>query len=186
MKKLNREEKLEGLIHSTMEKVGMDLELRKVTTGVNMSYDFIKNYIGIDVTRVQTALKEMPLEVSLEVYIQSLTLHELGHAMDRKALLESLPRTIEFYVMKKANSLYEQYSQINLWAMRIEEHEMNIIFEETAWTNAEWLNKQFSLVDWKSFEQIKIHSLSTYHELYERDLKLYHKLLSLPIEQTAS
>lgn len=69
--------------------------------------------------------------------------------------------------------------------MLIEEHLMNIAFEETAWANAEIMNKKFAIVDWQSFEQVKAQGLATYHHLYERDLTLYNKLLAEQSEQIA-
>ena len=70
-----------------------------------------------------------------------MTLHELGHAVDREALQASLPRTIEIFTMKKQHTLKEIYHQEQLLAMLIEEHEMNIQFEQTAWENAWMLNR---------------------------------------------
>ncbi|KYD05475.1 MULTISPECIES: integrase [Heyndrickxia] len=170
-------------IQSTMDAVGMDIELKQMNNGINMSYNFIFNNVGYDVKRVQEVLAETP--ISPEAYIKALTIHELGHAVDRKALMDSLERTIEIFEMKKSYSLKEQYSDIKLLGMLIEEHLMNIAFEETAWANAEIMNKKFAIVDWQSFEQVKAQGLATYHHLYERDLTLYNKLLAEQSEQIA-
>ncbi|MED3779280.1 integrase [Heyndrickxia sporothermodurans] len=170
-------------IQSTMDAVGMDIELKQMNNGINMSYNFIFNNVGYDVKRVQEVLAETP--ISPEAYIKALTIHELGHAVDRKALMASLERTIEIFEMKKSYSLKEQYSDIKLLGMLIEEHLMNIAFEETAWANAEIMNKKFAIVDWQSFEQVKAQGLATYHHLYERDLTLYNKLLAEQSEQIA-
>lgn len=170
-------------IQSTMDAVGMDIELKQMNNGINMSYNFIFNNVGYDVKRVQEVLAETP--ISPEAYIKALTIHELGHAVDRKALMDSLERTIEIFEMKKSYSLKEQYSDIKLLGMLIEEHLMNIAFEETAWANAEIMNKKFAIVDWQSFEQVKAQGLATYHHLYQRDLTLYNKLLAEQGEQIA-
>ncbi|MFF2449436.1 integrase [Neobacillus sp. NPDC058068] len=150
-----------------------------------MSYNFILNYIGYDDIRIEEAITEMQDPVSLKSYIQAFTLHELGHALDRDALLDSLTKTLEYYEMKKNSTKYEQYSDSNLLAMLIEEHEMNISFEETAWVNAEKLNREYGLVDWASFEKLKNQGMATYLKLYAKDLQLYNKLLSEQIEQIA-
>ncbi|WP_240033970.1 integrase [Planococcus salinus] len=141
-----------------------------------MSYDFIKHRVGVDVQRVQQANKELPAPLPLELYVKILTLHELGHALDRPALQASLPRTIEIYEMKKKHPLEEQYTHPELLAMRIEEHKMNIAFEEAAWANAREMNERYHLADQQSFEQVKVHSLQTYEKKYQRDLQLYVKL----------
>jgi hypothetical protein len=177
----SRKNWIEQLIHSTMRAVGIEIEWKQNPSGVNMSYNFILNYIGYDVKRIEEAIKEMQAQVSLECYIKAFTLHELGHALDRKALLDSLTKTLEFYEMKKNHTIYEQYSDYNLLSMLIEEHEMNIAFEETAWANAKKLNMEYGIVDWDSFEKAKNHGMATYLKLYEKDLEVYNKLVS---EQT--
>jgi hypothetical protein len=176
---------IEQLIKSTIRAVGMDMELNEKHTGVNLSYNFILNYIGYDVKRIEEAIKEMQDRVSLKSYIQAFTLHELGHALDRKALLDSLTRTLEFYEMKKNYTIYEQYSEYNLLTMIIEEHKMNIAFEETAWANAEKLNMEYGIVDWESFEKVKNQGMATYLNLYVEDLQIYNKLVSEQTEQIA-
>jgi hypothetical protein len=176
---------IEQLIQSTIRAVGMDMELKEKHTGVNLSYNFILNYIGYDVKRIEEAIKEMKNQVSLKSYIQAFTLHELGHALDRKALLDSLTKTLEFYEMKKTHTIYEQYSDYNLLTMIIEEHKMNIAFEETAWANAEKLNKEYGIVDWESFEKVKNQGMATYLNLYAGDLQLYNTLVSEQGEQIA-
>ena len=185
MKERNREKWLKNLIQSVMEAVEIEVEIRQENNGVNMSYNFIRNVVGFDPRRVQKARKELQIAISLELYIKIFTLHELGHAVDQKALLDSLPRTIEIFEMKRNYPLSELYNRIDLLAMLIEEHEMNIAFEETAWTNAEKLNKQYNIVEWARFEKVKAHSLATYTSLYEEDLLLYNKLVAEHSEQIA-
>src|SRR5699024_2847356 len=132
---------------------------------------------GYDPDRIYEAKKELHTPISLEKYIQIFTLHELGHALDRDALLNSLDKTLEIFEMKKRHSLKEQYSNPSLLTNLIHEHKMNIQFEKTAWDHAERLNKQFKIVDNKIFDQVRNHSLSTYIELYEEDLRVYNQLL---------
>lgn len=181
----NKEHWIQKLIQSTIEFVGMDIELKQDCTGVNMSYNFIGDYVGYDVKRVQESIREMQTPVSLESYIKALTLHELGHAVDRKSLLDSLERTIEIFKMKKRYSQYEQYTDHKLLAMLIEEHVMNIAFEETAWENAKKMNEDYSIVDWRSFELVKSQGLATYIHLYQEDLYLYKRLVAEQSNQIA-
>ncbi|GHH99680.1 integrase [Neobacillus kokaensis] len=185
MNQQNRIKLIEELIQSTMTNVGLDIELKRTLTGVNMSYNFILDYIGYDVDRIEEALKEMQSLVSLETYIKAFTLHELGHVLDRKALMESMTKTIEYHEMKKNHTIYERYSDYTLLAMLIEEHQMNIVFEETAWVNAQKLNMEYGIVDWESFEKVKNLGMSTYLNLYENDLQLYNQLLAEQTEQSA-
>ncbi len=163
----------------------MDIELKQTHTGINMSYNFILNYLGYDVHRIGEAIKEMQVPVPLESYIKAFTLHELGHALDRKALMESLPKTIQYYEIKKAHNLNELYSDYTLLAMLIEEHEMNIGFEETAWANAEKLNREFGIVDGESFDKVKNQGMSTYMNFYEKDVQLYNRLIAEQTVQSA-
>jgi hypothetical protein len=176
---------IEQLIQSTIRNVGIDIELKQQITGINMSYNFIFDYIGYDDIRIEEAIKEMRDPVSLQSYIKAFTLHELGHALDRNALLDSLTKTLEFYDMKKNYPIHERYSDPNLLAMLIEEHEMNIGFEETAWANAEKLNMEYGIVNWESFEKVKKQGMATYLNLYAEDLHLYNKLVAEHIEQIA-
>ncbi|WHY86713.1 integrase [Neobacillus novalis] len=176
---------IEQLIQATIRTVGIDIELKHQITGVNMSYNFILDYLGYDDKRIEEAIMEMQESVSLKSYIQAFTLHELGHALDRNALLDSLTKTLEYYDMKKNYPIYERYSDPNLLAMLIEEHEMNITFEETAWANAEKLNMEYGIVDWASFEKLKNTGMATYLKLYAEDLQLYNKLVAEQTEQIA-
>ena len=162
MNENSNEKWIEQLIQSTISAVNIDIELKQSLAGINMSYNFILDYIGYDVKRIKAAIQEMNTQVSLESYIKALTLHELGHAIDRKALMDSLSRTLEFFDMKKEYTISEQHSNYNLLAMLIEEHEMNIKFEETAWENAEKLNMEYGIVDWINFEKVKNHGIETY------------------------
>lgn len=185
MNVINVERQIKQWICSTIETVGMPLELIEQTNGINMSYNFIEDFVGVDLNRVQEAQIELASPVPLGTYIQIMTLHELGHAMDREALLESLPRTIQIHKMKKSYPLSEQCSNAELLGMRIEEHTMNIAFEETAWMNAAELNRKHSIGDHINFELIKAHSLQSYTQLYEKDLLLYNELLASEKPQTA-
>ena len=85
--------------------------------------------------------------------------------------------------MKKNYSIDEQYSDYNLFTMLIEEHEMNIAFEETAWANAEKLNMEYGIVDFESFEKAKNQGMATYLNLYAKDLQIYNMLVLELTEQ---
>lgn len=176
---------IEEIIKSVMNTVKIDLEIRPDHSGINMSYNFIGHYIGIDFERLLSAWEENEAPISLESYIKVLTIHELGHAIDRLALLESLERTIEIFRAKNSYVLSEIYNNRDLLSMIVEEHEMNIKFEETAWINAEHLNLEFNFIDHSSFKLVKRHSLESYRTLYLEDLKLYEILLESQGEKTA-
>ncbi|GKV65009.1 MULTISPECIES: integrase [unclassified Sporosarcina] len=167
---------LQGLIAGVMEKVQMNIPLREVSDGINMSYNFIGKYIGYDPKRLASAHKEMAAFCSADIYVQAITLHELGHVMDQEALEASLPRTIEIFTMRKSYSMSEIYKNAELLAMLIEEDEMNKVFEETAWENAACLNDQFRLIDPAHFKEIRKNSLATYEAVYEEDVSYYKKL----------
>lgn len=175
-------DKISNLIEATLATVGMDLEIRHEPCGINMSYNFILHYVGFDAKRISTAVKEVDPAVTLEQYVKAFTLHELGHALDREALLDSLPRTMEIYETKHSYSKDELYSSRELLALVLEEHTMNLEFEETAWKNAEKLNRIFGIVDWSVFEQIKQQGLITYQRAYRKDLKIHDRLLSSKAE----
>lgn len=177
MKEIIPKDYIAQLVQSTMIEVNLLLEIQEDTSGVNMSYNFITNRIGIDYKRVQEALNELPYTIPLELYIKVFTMHELGHALDQQALMDSLQKTLDIFEMKRTHSTHEIYNNVDLLAMIIEEHKMNIAFEKTAWDNAALLNEEFKLVDWATFETLKAHSLSTYLQLYEEDLALYRALV---------
>ena len=101
MKNKDTEKYIHQLISSTMHDVLMDVELKQDNSGINMSYNFIGNYVGFDVNRLLEASDEMQTPISLESYIKIITIHELGHAIDRDALLDSLSRTLEIYNIKE-------------------------------------------------------------------------------------
>jgi len=177
MRKRNKNKRIKQWILSTTKAVHMNINLKLQNTGVNMSYDFIHHYIGCDLNRVQKARNTMKNPIPLEAYIKTLTMHELGHAMDREALLKSLPKTIEIFKMRRYHSETEYRNNAQLFQMIIEEHEMNIEFEETAWRNAEALNRLYNIVDWNDFNRVKEHSISTYKTLYDAELRHYNKIL---------
>ncbi|QSB09174.1 integrase [Lysinibacillus fusiformis] len=166
------------VIQSVVQAVNMTVKIKQDDSGMNMSYNFIGDYVGFDAKRLVEARNELMLPTSLEVYVKTMTLHELGHAVDREALQASLPCTMEIFTMKKQHALKEIYRQEHLLAMLIEEHEMNRQFEQTAWTNAWMLNHTHHLVPEKDFHYIKQHSLATYQKLYDQDLQAYHHLLN--------
>ncbi|MBS4210596.1 integrase [Bacillus sp. FJAT-50079] len=170
---------LQLLILSVMEKVYMDIPVKEDNCGINMSYNFVSKTIGYDPKRLVSAHQEMAPFCSLQTYVKTITLHELGHALDQKALDASLTRTLEIFTMKKNYSMRQIFSKPELFAMLIEEHEMNIAFEETAWVNAAALNERFHIVNFDDFEVIRKMSLATYKKLYLEAVKLCEKLLSV-------
>ncbi|MBS4197737.1 integrase [Lederbergia citri] len=186
MRKRNINKRIKQWILSTTKAVHMNINLKTENTGVNMSYDFIHHFLGCDLSRVQKARNSMKKPISLETYIKALTMHELGHAMDREALLKSLPKTIEIFKMRRYHSESEYRNNGQLFQMIIEEHEMNIEFEETAWRNAEILNRIYGIVNWEDFYNVKEHSLATYRTLYTSDLLHYNNIVMEENRQTAS
>lgn len=174
MKERMTESQIVAVIESAIRAVNMDVELKQEKTGVNMMYDFIKDEVIVDIARVQKACQELAEPMPLETYLRVLTIHELGHAMDRKALLDSLGRTKEIILMKKQAAAEKRTKDLPLMTMLIEEHEADIAFEETAWANAEILNNYFGIVDGDSFARVKMHSLSTYRAAYKADYKIYN------------
>ena len=149
------ENALRQLILLTIDAVGMQTELKKDDCGINMSYNFIGDYVGFDGKRLVEAWQEMQVDIPFEQYVTTLTMHELGHAIDREALQASLDRTLEIMDMKNSLSARELYTNIDHLSVLLEEHEMDIAFEETAWHNAKYLNEAAGLVDDFTFELIK-------------------------------
>lgn len=168
------ESQIVAVIESTIRAVSMDVELKQESTGINMMYDFIKDEVIVDIARVQKACQELPEPMPLETYLRIITIHELGHAMDRQALLASLDRTKEIILIKKQAAAEKRPTDLPFMTLVVEEHKTDIAFEETAWANAEILNSFFEITDGKSFEQVRTHSLSTYNAAYEKDLKIYN------------
>jgi len=176
MQDYHQEKYLYDLIQSTIHAAKMGNPLKQDESGINMSYNFVTNCVGFDATRIVEAWGEMEATIPLEQYVKALTLHELGHAMDREALQQSLERTLEIMEVKKCHSEIELYTNVHLLSVIIEEHEMNLTFEETAWENAKMLNKYTKLVNEVTFELIKNHSLATYKSLYKEDLMIYKQV----------
>jgi len=164
------------LIHSTIKATGLTIMLKEDHSGVNMSYNFITNVVSFDAKRLVEAAGELS-SIPFDQYVKTITLHELGHALDRPALDASLDRTLDYFDMRDLYSTKEIFKNPDLLGMIIEEHQMNIAFEETAWANAENLNQNLQIIDQNSFELIKKQSLSTYIRNYEEDLSAYKQLL---------
>lgn len=164
------------IIYSTIKATGLITMLEEDHTGVNMSYNFITNVVSFDANRLVKAAGELS-GIPFDQYVKTITLHELGHAIDRPALDASLTRTLDYFDMRDQYSTKEIFNNPELLGMIIEEHQMNIAFEETAWANAETLNQKLQFIDQNSFELIKKHSLSTYIRNYEEDLAAYKQLL---------
>lgn len=185
MKKRLLKKMMKQWISTVMGMVNMEIEVRHQLTGINLCYEFIENRVLFDSRRIIDARKEMLSPVGLEAYVKTLALHELGHAMDREALLASLPRAIEMAHAKRITPYHERKSNLDLIRIDLEEHEMNYAFEETAWSNAEKLNRLYHVVGWEDFEQIKFDSLLSYTALYNRDLLIHHNLVAATSVQIA-
>ena len=176
---------IEEIIHSTVYAVNMTMGVYKDNSGINMSYNFIGDYIGVDLHRLFIAVEEIPFPLTMELYVKILTIHELGHALDRIALMNTLERTVEIFHMKRNHSIIDIYNNLEMLSVILEEHEMNLVFEETAWINAETLNETYKIVDPVYLEFVKKHSLSTYRNSYEADLSIYNSLMEETNEQIA-
>lgn len=177
--------KIKGWIYSIMDLTDNKLDLAEHSKGINMSYNFIHDRIGVDIARIQEARKELASPVSLKTYIEVMTLHELGHAADREALLESMPWTIEVYNLKKSAPEDSHYSDPELLKIILDEQLMNIEFEKTAWRHAETMNSLHQIADEKTFDFIREHSLASYEKPYQQNLQLYERLHANAVEMTA-
>ncbi|QTD39660.1 integrase [Sporosarcina sp. Te-1] len=167
---------IQELVEQTIRDVEMDVAVKQEQTGVNMMYDFIQHEVLIDMGRIRKACGELPEPMSFETYIRTLTIHELGHAMDRDALLASLDRAVEIIKAKKQACAEKRNRELPFMEMLIEEHERDIVFEETAWSNAELLNRYYEVIDWQDFLKVKEHSLASYRTSYEKDLNVYQEM----------
>ncbi|MET3575201.1 integrase [Bhargavaea ullalensis] len=145
-----------------MQRTGFDLEIKEDLCGVNMTYHFIHDYVTYDPDRLQKAAAEQKVEVGLETYITAITLHEIGHAIDRQALLDSIPQSVEVMKMKQGIPVPVIYADPVLLGKLIEEDERNLICEKTAWENASMLNNMYQLVPFELFNAIAEQSLGTY------------------------
>lgn len=185
MTDITKRNEIKGWIQSVLDLAGYRLDIIEHNKGINMSYNFIHDRIGVDIARIQKARKELSSPVSLKTYIEVMTLHELGHATDREALLDSLPWTIEAYNMKKAVPEDSHYSDVNLLKIILDEQLMNIEFEKTAWNHAETMNQRLRITNAETFEFIRQHSLASYEIPYLENLRLYERLLVDAAEMTA-
>lgn len=167
---------IETIIRDTITAAGMEIDVFQKETGVNMMYDFIDHSVLVDRERLRAARNEMEQVLPLSDYVQALTLHELGHALDRKALLESLPGTREIIELKHNFSRQEIYGDAQLLKKIIDENTRDYQFEETAWTNAERLNDMLHLVSSDCLMQMKEHGLATYQHLFLQDSAVYEGL----------
>lgn len=185
MKDTKKGNDIKGWIYSIMELANYKLDLVEHSKGINMSYNFIHNHVGVDLARVQQARKELAFPVSLKTYVEVMSLHELGHAADREALLKSLPWTIEVHIMKKVAPQDSHTSDPDFLKIILDEQLMNIEFEKTAWKHAEAMNRRFQIADEKTFEFILQHSLASYEKAYLQNSELYERLLAGTAEMTA-
>ncbi|MCW1928127.1 hypothetical protein [Bhargavaea beijingensis] len=163
---------LETVIRETMIRVGVTREVRLERNGINMTYHFIHDYITYDPDRIPEAVAEQEYPVSLKTYVAAITMHELGHALDRRALLAGLSLSREVYQMKKTTPSRILERNPEYRAKVILEEEQNLLAEKTAWENAEELNRKYRLVSEKDFEAIKRQSLSTYERRLAGKVKI--------------
>ncbi|WP_017729303.1 hypothetical protein [Halalkalibacterium ligniniphilum] len=177
MKKRALIKKVKKLIESTLIDVNIVIDVKHKRTRVNMVYDFIQGTLIFDAKRMVEARNEMMEKVSLEDYIKALTLHELGHHLDRYALIASLPRTYEIYELKQKIPYSERRKNLSLFKVDLEEHEMDYAFEESAWAYAKKLNRLYNLVNDNVFEKVKFNSMLSYLASYNQDLLIYQQLL---------
>ncbi|GIN56344.1 hypothetical protein J8TS2_06630 [Lederbergia ruris] len=176
---------IKGWIREIMETVQLPMPIKQRSTGVNMSYNFLDNLISFNPTRLIHSHKEMCQSIPFRSFVQTLTLHELGHSLDRDALFASIPKSYHIYQIKKAHPYSERRKNMELFQWDLEEHEMNYVFEETAWLNARTLNQIYQIVDWPIMEEVEWNSLLTYTAQYNRDLLIYHKLKVAIVEPIA-
>ena len=158
------EEKIRFIIRRVLKRTGFVLEIKVDRCGTNMTYDFIHDYVTFDPDRIVQAVSEQKVPVDLDAYVTAITLHELGHAIDRKALLDSVARSIEVFNSKRGIPVQAQYRDPAILQMLIGEEERNLVFEKTAWENAEMLNAMHRFVDPAKFNPIAAQSLGTYEK----------------------
>lgn len=168
------ENKIINVIEDTLSMIQLDIEVRLDTCGINMNYHFINNTIGYDPVRIVAAKKEIGFPITLTEYVQTFTLHEVGHALDREALLASLEDTVAVMKLHKKYPSYQLKTDPNLLKQIVKEDERNISYEKTAWNNARKLNKEYNVVNVDLFNKIETHSLQTYIDMYKESLVLYN------------
>ena len=164
---------IETIIRETMIRVGVTREVRLEKNGINMTYHFIHDYITYDPERIPEAVAEQKHPVSLETYVSAITMHELGHALDRRALLAGLSLSREVYQMKKTTPPRILERNPGYRAKVILEEEQNLLAERTAWDNAAELNRKYRLVGKQDFEAIRQQSLSTYERRFAGKVQIF-------------
>ncbi|GKV68335.1 hypothetical protein NCCP2716_08330 [Sporosarcina sp. NCCP-2716] len=165
-----------GIIRETMAAVSMELQIIESATGVNMMYDFIDHCILVDAERLHEARLEMEEPIELADYVRALTLHELGHALDRKALLASLPKTREIIELKREHTWDELSASMEWMKKLVDENDRDYVFEQTAWTNAARMNNMCRLVDKNCLSKMERHGLKTYEQVFLEDRIVYDGL----------
>jgi len=164
---------IEKIIHETMNHVGVIREVRLERNGINMTYHFIHDYVTYDPDRILEAVSEQERRVSMETYVAAITMHELGHALDRRALLAGLPLSREVYQLKKTTPPKVLERNPEYMAKIIAEEERNLRAEKTAWDNAAELNRKHGLISELDFAAIKRQSLSSYERRLAGKVKVY-------------
>jgi hypothetical protein len=164
---------IEKVIRETMIRVGVKREVRLERNGINMTYHFIHDYITFDPDRIPEAVAEQMRPVSLETYVAAITMHELGHALDRRALLAGLSLSREVYQMKKTAPPKVLERNPEYMAKVILEEEQSLVAEKTAWENAEELNRKYRVISELDFAAIRRQSLSSYEHRLARKVRVF-------------
>lgn len=154
-------------IVSTMQEVNVFKKINHIPNGINMTYNYLTDEISFDSKRIKQILERYP-HISLEEYVTTFTLHELGHALDRENLLLSYDQTLEWYNLSKELTTDQKRNHAVYLELSHREDEANLNFEYVAWENATQLNNKYHLVPNHILNELKIDSLLTYQDKYER------------------
>lgn len=65
-----KEKELFQVIQSVVQAVNMTVKIKQDDSGINMSYNFIGDYVGFDAKRLVEARNELMLPTSLEIYVK--------------------------------------------------------------------------------------------------------------------
>lgn len=150
-----------------MDKVNINKKVIHVSNNINMTYNYLTDEISFDSKRIEQNLKHYP-HISLEEYVTTFILHELGHSLDRDNLLQSYDQTVEWFHLSKTLNTVEKETNPLFLELSYLEDKANLNFEHAAWVNAIHLNDEYNLVDNHVFNELKFDSLLTYEANYER------------------
>ncbi len=165
-------------INFTMDKVNIYKKVINVSNNINMTYNYLTDEISFDSKRIEQNLKRYS-HISLQEYVTTFTLHELGHSLDRENLLQSYDQTVEWCHLSNTLSTNEKETNPLFLKLTYLEDKANLNFEHVAWINAIHLNNEYSLVDNYVLDELKFDSLLTYEKNYARSkdcVKLEEKI----------